>query len=75
MEQVHVKRRVEPRLGVVAQSAVLEARDCTLEGLDLQVTGVAIWDNCRVNGRSMPPDQAATGARDLSVLRPPSERP
>ena len=75
MEQVHVKRRVEPRLGVVAQNAVLEARDCTLEGLDLQVTGAATWDNCRVNGRSMPPESPATGARDLSVLRPPSERP
>lgn len=76
LEQVHFKRRVEPRLGVVAQNAVLEARHCTFEGLDLQVTGTATWDNCRINGRPMPPDQeTATGAGDLSALRPPSEQP
>jgi hypothetical protein len=76
LEQVHLKRRVEPRLGVVARHAVLEARQCTFEGLELQVTGTATWDNCRINGRPMPPDQAtATGAGDLSALRPSSEQP
>lgn len=74
LEQVHLKRLVEPRLGVVAQNAILEARHCTFEGLELQVAGTVTWDNCRVNGRSMPPDQeTATGAGDLSALRPSLE--
>ncbi len=76
LEQVHLRRLVEPRQGAVAQNAVLEARHCTFEGLDLQVTGTATWDNCRINGRPMPPDQeTATGAGDLSALLPSSERP
>ena len=70
LEQVHIKRLVEPRLAVVAENAELEARACTFEDLDLQVTGSAVLDNCQVNGRSVPADRPATGAGELSALLP-----
>lgn len=72
MENVHFRRLVEPRLGNVAARAVVSGKRCTLEGLDLKVTGSATWEGSLLNGR--PSESGATGA-DLEALwklAPPS---
>ena len=65
MENVFFRRLVEPRLGQIAAKAVLEARHCTFEGIDLRVLGSATFDNCLVNGK--PSAEGASGA-DLTEL-------
>jgi hypothetical protein len=72
MENVHLRRLVEPRLGNVAARAVVSGKRCTLEGLDLKVTGSATWESSLLSGQ--PSEAGATGA-DLEALwklAPPS---
>ena len=68
MENVLIRRLTEPRIGNVALRAVLEAKNCTFENLDVNVTGSATWDNCVINGKSMP-KSSATGADVPSLLK------
>ena len=72
MENVHLRRLVEPRLGNIAARAVVEGKHCTFEGLELKLAGSATWQNTLINGQ--PSEPGATGA-DLEALRklaPPS---
>ena len=72
MENVHLHRLVDPRLGQIAARAVVAAKRCTFEGLDFKLAGSVTWGNALVSGRPSEPD--ATGA-DLEALRklvPPS---
>ena len=67
MENVFMRRLAEPRVGSVALRAVLEAKRCTLENMDVKVAGTATWDNCLINGKSLPEGSPATGA-DVNAL-------
>lgn len=72
MENVHLRRLVDPRLGSIAVRAVVEGKRCTFEGLDLKVAGSVTWENCLLNGQ--PSEAGATGAdlEPLWKLAPPS---
>ncbi len=67
MENVLLRRLAEPRLGSISQHAVVEAKNCTFENMEIKITGSATWDNCLINGQLLPPDRPATGA-DVSAL-------
>jgi hypothetical protein len=69
MENVLLRRLVEPRVGGVAQRAVLEAKNCTFEGMDVKVTGTARWENCLINGKSFPTNNPTTGADVPALLQ------
>ncbi len=72
MENVHLRRLVEPRVGNIAARAVVEGKRCTFEGLDFKLTGSATWTGSVINGH--PSETGAAGA-DLEALRklaPPS---
>ncbi len=65
MENVCIRRLVGPATGLVTSHAVLDAKDCTFENLDVKVTDAAVWTNCLINGT--PSTAGATGA-DLEAL-------
>ena len=69
MENVLIRRLTDPRMGNVALRAVLEAKNCTFENLDVKVTGSATWDNCVINGKPMPECSAASGADVPALLK------
>ncbi len=69
MDHVLLRRLVEPRVGGVAQRAVLEAKNCTFEGMDVKVTGTARWENCLINGKSFPMGKSTTGADVPALLQ------
>lgn len=69
MENVLMRRLVEPRVGGVAQRAVLEAKNSTFEGMDVKVTGTARWENCLINGKSFPTNNPTTGADVPALLQ------
>jgi hypothetical protein len=76
MESVLLRRLVEPRTGTVARRAMLDAKRCTFEGLDIKVTGDATWEDCVVNGRPIPTGSAARGADAPALFKmlPDAER-
>jgi hypothetical protein len=69
MDHFLLRRLVEPRVGGVAQRAVLEAKNCTFEGMDVKVTGTARWENCLINGKSFPMGKSTTGADVPALLQ------
>jgi len=77
MENVLIRRIAAPNIGNVALRAVLDARRCTFENLDLKVTGTATWQDCLVNGKPLPEGSKATGAdaKALSRLVPKEFKP
>ena len=77
MENVLIRRSVTPNSGSVAQRAFLNAKRCTFENMGVKVTGVALWEDCRVNGRSMPEETNAIGAAldQLTTLIPEADKP
>jgi hypothetical protein len=62
MDNVLIRRLVEPRSGNVALRAVLDAKNCTFENLDVKVTGTATWTNCLINGQPVRACTPAVGA-------------
>lgn len=68
MENVLIRRLAEPRVGVIAQRAVVDATRCTFENLALNVTGAAAWRDCVINGKPMPQGGTATGADATALL-------
>jgi len=72
MENVHLRRLVEPRLGNVAAGAFVSGTRCTFEGLDLKVAGSVTWENCLLNGRPSEPGAAGAEVEGLRELAPPS---
>ncbi len=77
MRNVFIRRVAEPRMGSVALRAVLEARHCTFEGMDVKVAGSAIWDGCLINGKAFPEGGHADGAdlKELMKLMPKDFKP
>ncbi len=69
MENVIIRRLTDPRIGNIALRAVLDAKNCTFENLDVKVTGTASWDNCLINGKPMPEGSKATGADIHELLK------
>ena len=69
MDNVHFRRLTEPRVGIVALRAVLDAKNCTFDNLDFKVTGSATWNNCLINGKAMPEGDSATGADVQALLK------
>lgn len=69
MENVHLRRLTEPRLGKVTTNASLTAKCCTFENLKVQVTGTgtATWENCLINGQGSSED--AVGADTQNLVR------
>jgi hypothetical protein len=66
MDNVYIRRLLEPRLGQVAMRATLAAKDCTFEGMDLRLVGAATFENCLINESSS--SVGASGA-NLEVLQ------
>ena len=69
MTNVLVRRLVEPRMGSVALRAVVEAKNCTFEAMDVKVTGGTTWDNCVINGQPQPAGSQAGGADEKELLK------
>jgi hypothetical protein len=69
MENVLIRRLAKPRVGNVTQRAVLEAKNCTFEDMDVKVDGSATWDNCLVNDKPMPEGTQAGGADAKGLLK------
>lgn len=67
MKNVLIRRLAEPRIGSVALRAVLEAKHCTFENMEIKVAGAATWENCLINGKSFPEGGGLVGA-DLHEL-------
>ena len=72
MENVHLRRLVEPRMGSVAARAVVSGTRCNFEGLDLKVTGTATWENTIINGQASEPGASGADLEALSKLVPTS---
>ena len=77
MKNVFIRRLAEPRTGSVALRAVLEAKHCTFENMDVKVAGTATWENCLINGKSFPEDSGSVGAdlHELMKLVPKDFKP
>ncbi|MDI1315323.1 hypothetical protein [Prosthecobacter sp.] len=69
MDNVLIRRLVEPRMGNILSHAVVEAKNCTFENLDVKVTGSVQWDNCLINGKPQPAGSPATGADEKELLK------
>ena len=69
MDNVHFRRLTEPRVGIVALRAVLDAKNCTFDNLDFKVTGSATWNNCLINGKATPEGGSASGADVQALLK------
>lgn len=69
MDNVLIRRLVEPRMGNILSHAVVEAKNCTFENLDVKVTGSVQWDNCLINGKPQPAGSSATGADEKELLK------
>lgn len=65
LENVYVRRLVEPRIGQVALRAALTAKDCTFDGMELRLLGQATFENCLLNG--IPSSNGATGANLVAL--------
>ncbi len=75
MDNVFIRRLTAPNIGQVALRAVLEAKRCTFENLDIKVTGTATWDDCLINGKPLPEAGAKGAAIDeLLKLQSPETR-
>lgn len=75
MENVHLRRLVEPRLGKVTTNAVLTAKNCTFEDLEVQVTGSAAWENCLINGQATSEGAVGADIKGLLKLMPAAKEP
>lgn len=71
LENVHLRRLVEPRLGSVAARAVVAGKRSTFEGLELKVDGSAVWENSLIDGRPSEPGAAGADLDGLRKLAPP----
>lgn len=69
MENVLLRRLVEPKTGVIAQNSTVTGKRCTIENLDFKVTGTASWENCLINGKPAPEGSNATGADVNGLLK------
>jgi len=72
MENVHLRRLVEPRLGNIAVRAVVEGNRCTFEGLDFKLAGAATWKNTLINDRPSEPGATGSDREALWKLAPTS---
>ena len=69
MENVFIRRLAEPRMGSIALLAVVEAKNCTFEGMDVKVTGSVRWTDCMINGKPMPQESKGHGADEKMLLK------
>jgi hypothetical protein len=77
LDNVLLRRLVEPRTGIIARNSTVTGKRCTFENLDFKVGGSASWENCRINGKAVPEGSAASGAdvKGLLKLTPLDFRP
>ena len=77
LDNVLLRRLVEPRIGIIARNSTVNGRRCTFENLDFKVGGSANWENCRINGKAVPEGSTASGADvdGLLKLTPTDYRP
>jgi hypothetical protein len=68
MENVLIRRLVEPRTGRIAARARVEGSRCTFEGMDLQVVGEAIWRDTLVDGQHSEPGARGADRESLEAL-------
>ncbi len=69
LDNVLLRRLVEPRMGTIALKSTVTGRRCTFENIDFKVTGSAHWENCRINGKAIPEGSAVTGADVNKLLK------
>jgi hypothetical protein len=72
MENVHLRRLVEPGLGNIAARAVVEGKRCTFEGLQFKLAGSATWENTLIGGQPSEPEATGADLDALWKLAPPS---
>lgn len=70
MENVLLRRLVNPRIGNIRTRAFVKARACTLEGLDLEIAGQARFENTLINGRPSETDARGADVSALERLKP-----
>jgi hypothetical protein len=69
MENVLMRRLVDPRMGNITARSVFDAKNCTFENMDIKVSGSATWDNCLINGKPLPPGSTASGANEKELMK------
>lgn len=74
MDNVYIRRLVEPRLGRITLRANVEGIRCTFENMDLQVSGEAAWNESLLNGRPSEPGARGADFDSLKALIPSSYR-
>lgn len=65
LENVLIRRLVEPRVGVIALNSIVTGKRCTFEQLDFKITGSAIWENSDIGADT----------QELLKLTPPDYQP
>lgn len=74
MRNVHLRRLVEPRSGIISARCVVEGNRCTFEGIEFKSTGGIRWQNTLNNGQPSEPGAAGADLESLRKLLPPSHR-
>ncbi len=69
LDNVLLRRLVEPKIGIIALNSVVTGKRCTFEGLDFKVSGTANWENCLINQKSAPDGTLATGADEIILQK------
>lgn len=72
MENVHLRRLVDPRMGNIAARASVHGTRCTFEGLEIKIIGAATWENSILNGQTSEPGATGADLGSLWKLAPPS---
>jgi hypothetical protein len=67
LENVCLRRLVEPYEGTIAERSTVSAKRCTFEKLKFKITGRAEWQQCVIDGTPGPGPAAADGA-DLAAI-------
>lgn len=69
LDNVLLRRLVEPRMGIIALNSTVTGKRCTFENLDFKVTGTAKWDNSLINGKGVPEGSKPNGADVDGLLK------
>jgi hypothetical protein len=69
MDNVYIRRLLEPRLGQVAMRAALTAKHCTFDGMDLRLVGTATFENCLIHESSPAAGAGGASGANLEALQ------
>jgi hypothetical protein len=75
MENVYIRRLVEPRKAMIANGAELAAHRCTFEGIVFQSAGTAVWTDSILEGDIREPGEKGAYLEALQKLIPETHQP